>query len=668
MRHRNSWRNPPGASGRVRSRGVFIGTLAETGAPLRLNPDLFSTHLEIVGSPGTGKTREQMWLFSQVARVPKATVIAINPKGSSGEELRDWVIGHGLAKRLIWFDPGEEGDHVLGWNPLQPNGLPIATHAKATREAIRASWGQSDFDQTAQLARFLYLALAVTRELELTLVEALAVLDPGSPLRREILPQLRDPFVRASLTRLDSYPLALQEQLVASTVARLESFVLDPAIRFILARRSNCLRIADVVDQGRIMVVNMPVYAPLRADDVRLLGRLLINDILSYVFSRPKEARTPVYLLIDEVQMLATEDLAVACEAGRELNLNCILGHQYPEQLRTEASDRLYHAVMNCCRTKMVFGGLSTEQLDTITREVTIEQYDPKAVKDELYALEIEPVEAVRVVRTFSSTESTSRGHSHGRGEATSDGVTRGGFRAYGKTKGRSESESQMTSSAHAAGYQAVMGTGQVVMPDGQIVSTNSHDGSGVSSASIAGSATARGSATSESESVQHGRSVAQTKVSQVSTNESESEAESTSSGSAFSIIPWNACIKRLRVASRTFWTEAEYLTEQLKKIKGLPKAHFLLKTPSSPAVVVRAPYVPTPVIGKIRRQQALALVYAQPFYARRDEISADEQRSLPKSASTEAVVIRKAESVTGVRLRPPFKKTVGILRAKTTR
>jgi hypothetical protein len=635
---------------------LFVGTANHTGQSVFLNPNILNTHVEMLGSTGTGKTRLLTWLFSQLARVPRAAVIAINPKGSWGEELRDLVIANGLAKRFIWFNPGSD-DHVLGWNPLQPNGLPVAIHAKATREAIRASWGQSDLDETPQLARFLYLALAVARELELTLVDAVTVLYAGSSLRRDVLSRLRDPFVRTSLERLDSYPVAMQEQLVASTVARLEAFVMDPTIRSILARRTNSLRVGDAIDQGRILVANIPIYAPLRADDVKLLCRLLVNDILSYTFSRPKEGRIPVYLLIDEWHLAATDDLAVGLEAGRELGLHGILSSQHQEQARTEGSDRLYHAVMNCCRTKIVFGGLSAEQLDSITRELTIDQFDPKSVKDELHALEIEPVEAVRVIRSYSTSRGTSRSRSRGHGESQSDGITRGGFRAYGKAHGRSETESQIESTAHVTGYQAVMGTGQVVMPDGQIVSTTSHEGGAASSSTVVGSATARGVSTSASESVQYGRSVAQTKLTQESTNESDSDGETEGSGSAFSIVPWNACIKRQRVSSRTFWTEAEFLTEWLKRIKQLPQAYFVLKTPSNPAVVVRAPHVPTPAVGRIKRQEALARVYSQPFYARREEIAQEEQKLLLEAAPTEPRVIpTRGNPVLGAKLRKPVR------------
>jgi hypothetical protein len=98
---------------------------------------------------------------------------------------------NGLAKRLTWFSPGDGGP-VMGWNVLAPNALPVATHAKAVRETILSGWGQHSIDDTAQLARFLFLALAIARDQHLTLVEALEVLEPDSPVRAAVLPTIRD--------------------------------------------------------------------------------------------------------------------------------------------------------------------------------------------------------------------------------------------------------------------------------------------------------------------------------------------------------------------------------------------------------------------------------------------------------------------------------------------
>ena len=157
---------------------LFLGREVKTGEPISLRRKWFETHLHVLGPPGSGKTRLLLWIFEYLAQIPSATIILINPKGDLARMARDWAVGHGLSKRLDWFDPGDQ-QFAMGYNPLSPNGLPVATHAKAVREAVRSAWGQSSFDATPQLARLLYLSIAVSLSLGHTLLDALRLLRSG---------------------------------------------------------------------------------------------------------------------------------------------------------------------------------------------------------------------------------------------------------------------------------------------------------------------------------------------------------------------------------------------------------------------------------------------------------------------------------------------------------
>src|SRR5580658_2225203 len=132
---------------------ILFGTDTATNRPTYVGPKwLQEKNVHIIGPPGEGKTRFLLHLFQEMCRIPKATVILMNPKGSLARNARDWALGHGFTKRLVWFDPGDQ-NAMIGYNPLSANSLPVAAHAKAVRESIRSAWGQSTFDATPQLAR-----------------------------------------------------------------------------------------------------------------------------------------------------------------------------------------------------------------------------------------------------------------------------------------------------------------------------------------------------------------------------------------------------------------------------------------------------------------------------------------------------------------------------------
>ncbi|HEV8715453.1 MAG TPA: DUF87 domain-containing protein, partial [Candidatus Binatia bacterium] len=442
--------NPNTSTCDLEDAGIPLGMDLATGDEVFLNLELLKTHLHVIGPTGTGKTRALLHLFRYLAQVPKATIVLIDPKGGLYELARDHAMTHGLTKRLVLFDPQAQ-NVVCGYNPLFPNALPLGSHAKLVREGIEAAWGQSsmDFALTPQLHRFLYLTLFAARELELTLVEALDLLRPGSAVRKAILPRLRDPHVKNALIYFDSLQERRQEELAASTTARLEAFCLDPQVRRIFTTRQKALNLEEVIGNGQILLVNLSKGRPLRRDDVHLIARLLVNDVVNHVFERGPGRRTPVFLLIDECQNAATPDLCDALDEGRELGLHCVLAHQFLAQIKEEErSGYLYHSVMNDCRTRIVFGGSAPEDLEMLVPRMFLDRLNPWALKDEIKVPIFAPVESTRIVRT------TGRSRSHGRGlalpyaeaEGESDTAT------YGITESASHGTSESDSKAVTKG------------------------------------------------------------------------------------------------------------------------------------------------------------------------------------------------------------------------
>jgi hypothetical protein len=158
-----------------------------------------------------------------------------------------------------------------------------------------------------------------------------------------------------------------------------EAFVYNPTIRRILTQQHHSLDIGQVLADDQILLVNLEEYRPLRSDDVRILGRLITNDTLAHVFERPETERSPVYLIIDEVQDFATRDLCGTLEKGRELGLHCLLAHPHCAQLMEEdKSGYLFDSVMNNASTKIIFGGAAVRDLEQfLAKEAMLDEYSP---------------------------------------------------------------------------------------------------------------------------------------------------------------------------------------------------------------------------------------------------------------------------------------------------
>ncbi len=575
-----SWNNPSDAIWRTHDRGLYMGTNTKSGKAVYLPLKWLPTHVWIQGPPGVGKSALLLWLFGLLCRIPRASVILINPKGALAHLARDYAFANGFGKRVVMLDPGEQ-DHIVGYNPLRANDLALATHAKAVRAGIRAAWGQASFDQTAQLARLLFLVLFAARQLKLTLIEAVGLLRPGSALRAAILPQIQDPNLRESLEYIDSLGKGRQEELLASSLARLENWCVDPNLRRMFTQQEHAIDLDAIMRERGILIANLELYKPLVQDDVTLLSRLLVNDIVAHCFARSEEERTPVFLLIDEVHTVASSDLCHALSLGRELGLHCVLAHQHEAQLREETTvPGLADALLNCARTKILFGGNAVRHLELTIKEFFADAVDVMKVKDERHALELDPIETRRVVvsegvsqgrtaswtrgdstgitegRSSGRSRSWTRGRSRGSSDAVTHGKTRG--RSWGTTTGRTETESWSDSegethgtnsqqgtthtqgTAHTSGVAVSVGSssgsnvgagqGQTVLPTGDVLITD-NDTSGESSGEFAATTVMSSDTESASVSQHESRGVSASRSAGHTSGGSTGYSEGTSEG-----------------------------------------------------------------------------------------------------------------------------------------
>ncbi len=638
-----------------RSKALYLGNEVKSGEPISLRRKWFETHFHVLGPPDSGKTRLLLWIFEYLAQIPRATIVLINPKGPFARMARDWAIGHGQSKRLVWFDPGDR-EFAIGYNPLSANGLPVATHAKAVREAVRSAWGQSSFDATPQLARLLYLSIAVSLSLGHTLLDALRLLrsgPEGSRVRKGLLRALasgtargeRDliAFLEDALMSFDSVTERRQEELSASALARLESFVCDPVISRIMTQ-PRCLNLANLIAEHKILLVNLEIGRPLRIDDIKLFGRFLVNDIVNHVFSRPPSPGEPVYLILDEVQNFATRDLCSILDMGRELGLHCVLAHQTLGQLRAEdETGYLYSSVQGCARTKFYFGGSSSEDLEVLVKDACIEQFDPYKVKDEIKTLLLDPIESRRTVVTTGVSTSTSFGTAHGTSHARNRVNSVGFSASEGESSMDGASDATSFSSGHVSGRQFGLG-GDGILANGEVTGTSESDIESHtdlhSQTHAEGFASSRGVHMSEAEGEAEGTQEVR------SFNVTHGMSESTSD------VPFYDYRKLWRVSSRTFESEQEYLTINLQQIKSQPQAHVFLKVPGTAGCFLKLPRVKTPRISARARAAGLEKVFDKPYYARQISERIGEHAAPPllPASTADLIIVQEPNTTEPVR------------------
>lgn len=581
---------------RPRPHGIFFGTKVEDAKGLYFGLDQLETGLHILGPTGCGKSRLLLHLFKVLTAVPRATVVLVSPKGTLGRMARDFCIGSGLTSRLAVFDPGDS-DLAPAFNPCRRNGLPIATQSKAIREAILAGHGQVDLDHTQQLARYALLGIYATLERGGTLLDAANILRAGSQLRRIALPTLIDPVVREAFEHFDRLPPARQDQLAASTLARLEGPLADPLMRGILTTAGG-LDTEDVIQNHRILVADVRQYDPLRPSDVKFLLRLFVNDLIAHTFARPLPARSqpdPVYLLIDEVELAATEDLCRAFDQGREVGLRTIVAHQHLQQLELEdGNPRLKASVQNDARTKVVFGGLPVRDVEEFIADLYLDQWDPKSVKDEIVGLESIYRETTRRSETVTKTRAKYAGMAWPSSESRGRGLTRTHLETSGLATGSADG-----SNTNAGATDAM-----VMLPDGTAIpSQSAFKGQGANHVDTVSEINTTADGTSRSWQLVRSKG----RIPSVGITDAEAKSLST--------LPFYEIHQRAVVTNRTFWTRDEFLTMRVIDVCGLPQAYCVLKGPGKAAVTLRLPVVPEPDVGRETIGRAKERMRRLPYY-----------------------------------------------------
>jgi len=101
-------------------------------------------------------------------------------------------------------------------------------------------------------------------------------------------------------------------------------FVSSPLLRNIVGQPVNRLNLRRVLDDGKILLVNLS-KGRLGDDASGLLGSLLVTALQLAAMSRadvPEQERRPFYLYVDEFQNFATESFATILSEARKYRLS----------------------------------------------------------------------------------------------------------------------------------------------------------------------------------------------------------------------------------------------------------------------------------------------------------------------------------------------------------
>lgn len=495
----NALRRPP--------RNTALGTDRNVKLSVALSRKDRENHTHVLGSTGTGKSKLLEHMLRQDLHDRNAGLCLLDPHGSLYDEIMLYA-SHKytrLAERIVTFHPARDIDHIVGFNPVSTDKERMDYFLENLISACLKGWGQHNSDSSPRIARWLENIFHVIMASDATLLETVPLINTANSdeRRRRLLHFTTSEAVLTDWSQYERSSLRERQTMMEGASNRLRKFLRNETVRLIFGQQKRALDFKKIMDEGKILLVNLNGEDKIDRQNMQLIGTLLVNEIFSASQLRDPRDRNlkPFYFYIDEFAQFITRDIAYSLEEARKRKLFMILAHQHLAQLKNE-DEYLYASVMTNCKNKIIFGGLSVEDSDIMVRELQTGFLDLKSLKHAQYRTRVRHIEERREVRSYSSSSS----------EGTSESQTR----SETLTSGESRSDTTGSSVAQGEGRSRTLTVGE-----GQNFSQSRSQNQGESYASN----TSRGRSKTIGESISE--SFTQGQTSQVSESESQSRSRS---------------------------------------------------------------------------------------------------------------------------------------------
>ena len=321
-------------------------------------------HLYVVGKTGTGKSELLKNMMLQDIHNGEGVGV-VDPHGELVEDVLR-KIPSSRINDVIYFNPADS-NHPIGFNVLE---VPEPQYKHIVVSDLMAIftkiWANVWSARMEYIMQNCILALLDTPGTTLLGIPRILV---DKNYRERIVKNIKDPVVRSFwVHEYETWRDQFRNEAIVPIQNKVGQFLNTPFIRNIVGQPKSSLNIQDIMNSGKILLVNVS-KGRLGEDNAALLGAMVITKLQLAAMERVRiaeEERKDFYLYIDEFQNFATDSFASILSEARKYRLNLIVAHQYIGQLVTETSTRVRDAVFGNVGTMLVFrvGAADAEALE----------------------------------------------------------------------------------------------------------------------------------------------------------------------------------------------------------------------------------------------------------------------------------------------------------------
>lgn len=332
------------------SHGLLLGTNEHAGetVEVRLSPEHRVHHAHIIGASGSGKSTLLFNLISQAIQGGEGIAV-LDPHGDLIDRVLGVIPDHRIND-VVLVDPADE-QFSIGFNILSAHSdlekNLLASDLVAVFQRLSTSWGDqmNSVLQNAILAFLESNRRGTIADLRRFLIEP--------PFRNDFLKSVRDEEVVYYWQK--SFPHLTGGKSIGPILTRLDAFLAQKPIRYMVSQPENKLDFARIMDGGKIFLAKLP-EGLLGRENSHLLGTLLVSKFQQIAMSRQAqriESRRMFNIFIDEFANFITPSMAEILSGARKYRIGLTLAHHELHQL--QRSPEVASAVMTHPFTRIVF-------------------------------------------------------------------------------------------------------------------------------------------------------------------------------------------------------------------------------------------------------------------------------------------------------------------------
>lgn len=332
-----------------------------------------SRHIYIIGQTGAGKSG-LLELFALSDTYHNHGYAIIDPHGDFAVNNLHFVPAHRI-KDVVYFNPADTA-YPLGFNPMEVYNPSMKNNISS--EIIGVLKRMFEFSWGPRLEYILrYTILALLDRPTTTMLDITRMLT-DKKFRDETLSYCEDPVVlQFWKVEFASWNEKFATEAIAPILNKVGAFTANPIIRNIIGQPKSTFNIREIMDDGKILVVNLS-KGLIGEDNAAILGAFLVTKIQLAAMSRSDipnvEDRRPFYLYVDEFQNFATDSFATILSEARKYGLNLTVANQYVSQMQETVRDAVFGNV----------GTMITFRVSADDAPILAKQFEPQFEPNDL--------------------------------------------------------------------------------------------------------------------------------------------------------------------------------------------------------------------------------------------------------------------------------------------